>query len=272
MSSSPTAPEPETREFYRRSLRGLIESGVPFLVGGAYALAKQAGVERHTKDLDVFLRPADRDRALEALEAGGCRIDVAFPHWLAKAYEGDGQGRRFIDVIYRSGNGLGEVDDEWFAHAPESEILGVPVRLTPLEESLWSKAFVMERERFDGADVAHILHARGRELDWDRLVRRFGPHWRVLLAHVVLYGFIYPSDRDRVPPAVVEELSRRLLAETVAPPEADAVCQGTLLSREQYLKDVGPLGFEDGRVAPRGLLTAEEVEAWTEAIGREEAH
>ena len=40
------------------------------------------------------------------------------------------------------------------------------VLVAPAEESLWCKAFVMERERFDGADVAHIILAYGDRLDW----------------------------------------------------------------------------------------------------------
>ena len=102
------------------------------------------------------------------------------------------------------------VDDQWFEHATEREVLGVRVLVAPPEESLWSKAFVMERERFDGADVAHIILAHGERLDWDRLIERFGEHWRVLLAHLVLFGFIYPSMRSKVPPAVLEELMERL--------------------------------------------------------------
>ena len=87
---------------------------------------------------------------------------MAFHHWLAKAHHGD----KFIDVIFNSGNGVAEVDDEWFAHAVDEEVLGAPVKLVPAEEMIWSKAMIMERERYDGADVAHLLrHCSGlREL------------------------------------------------------------------------------------------------------------
>ena len=98
-------------------------------------------------------------------------------------------------MIYCSGNGVAEVDDEWFSFAADGEILGVPVRLCPAEEMIWSKAYVQERERFDGADIAHLIRCRGKSMDWDRLLRRFGDHWRVLFSHLVLFGFIYPGDR-----------------------------------------------------------------------------
>ena len=69
---------------------------------------------------------------------------------------------------------------------------------------IWTKAFVMERERFDGADVCHLIHAQGPAVDWRRLVARFGPHWRVLLGHLVFYTFAFPRDRDAVPRWVLE--------------------------------------------------------------------
>ena len=44
------------------------------------------------------------------------------------------------------------------------------------------------------------------------------------------------------------------------------VCAGTLLSREQYLHDVGQSGYVDARLTPASTMTAEDVAAWTEAI------
>ena len=252
-----------TRAFYLRTLAILNGAGVPYLLGGAYSLAHFAGIERHTKDLDIFVRPSDRDRTLDVLKEAGYRTEIPFPHWLGKAHQADGDD--FIDVIYRSGNGVAEVDDDWFAHAVEGTALGVPARLCPAEEIVWSKAYVMERERFDGADIAHLLLARGRELDWDRLLRRFGAHWRVLLAHLTLFGFTFPRERDAIPARVMKELARRLDAEADAPAPDDPACQGTLLSRSQYLVDLGR-GYQDARVRPRGAMTAEDVEIWTAGI------
>ena len=99
MDLAPAGLNPRTRVFYVRSLAVLNEAGVPFLVGGAYALAKHAGIERHTKDLDIFVRPRDRDSVLSTLEAAGFRTEISFPHWLAKAYGDDG----YIDVISQLG-------------------------------------------------------------------------------------------------------------------------------------------------------------------------
>jgi hypothetical protein len=253
----------QTAQFYRRVLRVLGETGVPFLVGGAYALHHYTGVIRHTKDLDVFVAPGDAGRLLGALAAAGYRTERTFPHWLGKAFCGDA----FIDVIYSSGNGVAEVDAGWFEHAEGGEVLGVPVRFTPAEEMIWSKSFVLERERFDGADIAHLLRARGPRLDWDRLLARFGPYWRVLLCHLVLFGFVYPGRQSVIPARTLDELLGRLAGERANPPADADLCQGTLLSREQYLIDIDQWGFRDARLRPAGKMTPQAVSQWTEAIG-----
>jgi hypothetical protein len=252
----------EARTFYCRVLETLAEAGVPVLVGGAYAFARYTGIERHTKDFDVFLHRRDVGNALRALHRAGWRTELTFPHWLGKAHCGED----FVDLIFGSGNGVAVVDDRWFAHATEDHVLGMPARLIPAEEMIWSKSFIMERERFDGADVAHVLRARGPELDWPRLLSRFGESWRVLLGHLVLFGFVYPGERDRVPAWVLRELASRLEQEIGAPPPPGRVCRGTILSREQYLTDIECWGYRDARRLPEGTMTTAEIARWTAAI------
>jgi Aminoglycoside-2''-adenylyltransferase len=262
MELAPVALDSRTRDFYVRTLAVLNEAGVPYLVAGAYALTDHAGIERHTKDLDIMVRRSDRDSILRTLRSAGYRTEVSFPHWLAKAY---GEGG-FVDVIYSSGNGVVEVDEEWFSHASAGEILGVPVKLCPAEEMIWSKAYVQERERFDGADIAHLIRSRGEAMDWGRLLGRFGEHWRILFGHLITFGFSYPAERGKVPNWVLEELSGRLTKEMEGPTPEGKACFGTLLSREQYLTDIGKWGYRDARVKPLGPMTPEEVAHWTAAI------
>lgn len=124
----------------------------------------------------------------------------------------------------------------------------------------------MERERFDGADIAHLLQACGATLDWDRLLRRFGEHYRVLLTHLVLFGYIYPGEKDKIPDRVMKALTHRLNNDGVKTEEPEMLCQGTVLSREQYLVDVECKGYIDARLQPRGKMSANEIDHWTLAI------
>jgi Nucleotidyl transferase of unknown function (DUF2204) len=258
-SVAPTVPA-EAAEFYVHALSVLDEAGIPYLVGGAYAFAAYSKISRDTKDFDLFLMPDDLSRSLAVFEDAGFGTETPFPHWLAKVLCGD----LFIDLIFSSGNGVARVDRGWFDHAVETQVLGRAVRLCPAEETIWSKAYVQERERFDGADVMHLLRALGPSLDWVRLIARFGDHWRLLLAHVVQFGFVYPDARHRVPSWVLEELLCRLRSDESEPDTR--VCYGTLLSREQYLVDLEQFGYSDARVEPLGRMTEDETAIWTKAI------
>src|SRR5437764_11865519 len=246
--------EGSANEFHRRSVAALHSAEVPFLIGGAYMVEVCGGVSRSTKDFDLYVRPNHVRAALRALARAGYKTELTFPHWLAKAtYEGD-----ILDLIFRAGNGLCEVDDSWFERARDDKLLGVPVKLCAPEEMIWMKAYIMERERFDGADIAHILRCWAAEMDWPHLVRRFGPDWRVLLSHLVLFGYIYPGERARIPVAVMEELTARLRHETnYAGPEH--LCRGTLLSRQQYLVDVQEWGFRDARLEQRVQMNQQDI-------------
>jgi predicted nucleotidyltransferase len=253
-----------TRAFYRRVLETLQERHVEFLVGGSFALHRHTGIERPTKDIDLFLRRTDLPFALESLHEGGFETDIAYPHWLAKARNAGAS----IDLIFSSGNGVSAVDDDWFAFAPEANVLGMTVKISPVEELIWSKAFVMERERFDGADVVHLIAAQGERIDWNRLLDRFETNGQVLLAHIVLYGYVYPDKRHLVPSFVLDRLIADLRREQDEPPSSMAACHGTLLSREQYLFDIEQRGALDARVAPLGAMSPDDVALWTNAIPR----
>src|SRR5437762_4533478 len=258
-----TTLDPVSRDFYQSAIRYLQQAGIPFLIGGAYSYARHTALERHTKDFDIFVRPGDHERVLKTLAGAGYSVELTFPHWLGKAFSGD----NCIDVIFSSGNGIARVDDGWFAHAVQGRVFDMDVLLCPVEETIWSKAFVMERERFDGADIAHLIRGSGREIDWSRLLDRFGPQWRVLMTHLVLFGFIYPGERDVIPDWVLQELTKRLGAETIAPPPRERICHGTILSRAQYLVDIEDWGYVDARLAA-GHMQESDLILWTEEIGR----
>ena len=106
-----------TQAFYVDALRVLSASDIPFLIGGAFAFARYVGIDRATKDLDVFVRPGDVHDVLELFRERGYGAELTFPHWLGKVHS----GQHFIDVIFSSGNGIARVDDGWFEHAPDGE-------------------------------------------------------------------------------------------------------------------------------------------------------
>jgi len=249
--------------FYRRLLQMLRDDGFEFMVGGSYAFSQYTGIRRQTKDLDLFIRQGEWEHLAKLIGRTKWRCELSYPHWLGKIHHAE----HFVDAIFNSGNGLSPVDDEWFVHAPEAQLLGHYVRLVPAEECVWTKAFIMERERFDGADVAHLLRACAAALNWRRLLKRFGPHWRVLLAHLVLVGFIYPDEPSLVPAWLMDELLARVHLESLRSGTEPRICAGTLLSREQYLPDLEQHGYIDARLLSHSTMTRADVAQWTDAIG-----
>ena len=226
-----------------RAIQVLSDAQVPFVVGGAYAYCTYTGIYRDTKDLDLFPRKRDALRALEVLENDGWRTERVDEVWLYKAFKGEW----FVDLIFNSGNGVAVVDDEWFAHARVGEVMGLQTLIAPAEEIIWSKAFVMERERFDGADVIHLIKSAGHKLDWDRLMRRFDRHWEVLLSHLMLFRFAYPSERETVPQWVMTDLLSRSVGTLREGNWEQKICRGNLISRVNYVLDIEKWGFTDGR-------------------------
>src|SRR5436305_10712940 len=108
-----TTAKSSPNDFHLSSVAALRNANVPFLIGGAYVVEVYAGVSRRTKDFDLYVRPNHVEAALKALACAGYATDLTFPHWLAKAK----RGRDYVDLIFRAGNGLCEVDDSWFQRA-----------------------------------------------------------------------------------------------------------------------------------------------------------
>jgi hypothetical protein len=249
---------PTATQFYREVLRAISAADLPFMVGGAYAFCRYAGIDRGTKDLDLMICETDWPAVARVLRRRGIHARLVFPHWLGKALAGHAQ----VDIIFSGGNGLTRVDGETFRHATTQRVLGHVVAVCPVEDLIWSKAFIMERERFDGADVLHLLRARADVLDWSRLCRRFAGHEGVLLAHLVLFRYVYPGEAARVPTWVLPWLTTA--AEAPAPHER--LCRGPLLSRAQYLIDVEQWGYFDVRRPPFGQMSSNDWLKWTNAI------
>ena len=250
-------PEDE-RIIYKEVLGILNRAGVPFVVSGLYAIYEYTGIYRKTKDLDLFFEPRDVIPAARLLKDAGFTVKLEQAHWLAKALRDGVQ----TDLIFGMGNGLAFIDADWHRNARTGILAAQPVRVAPPEDLIWHRLFVYERHRSDMADVLHLMLCRGDQLDWDRLIRRVGEHWRLLLGQILLFDYVYPGHRSRVPTEVRKALLQR--AEQAVDEVGDpAVCQGTLISRFSFSIDVNEWGFRDLRkeatVASRQLPVVEEI-------------
>lgn len=240
---SPDMP-PEQEEFVAEALSALEDADVPVILAGAFASHAYTGIWRNTKDLDLFLRPRDVPPALEALAGTGFETELRDPWWLAKAWRDDW----LVDLIFGMGNRELQVDDGWIERGLPVEIAEVPTRVIALEDLIVSKVFIAKRDRFDGADVAHLIRCAAGRIDWDLVLRGMGPEHRTLLLwHLVLFDYVYPGHADHLP----HDLMRALFEERArswenrrARPNA---FRGSLLDERAFAIDVEDWGYEDVR-------------------------
>lgn len=230
----------EAWDCYRLAILALREREIPFVVGGAFAVHKHTGIWRTTKDLDLMLKAQSVPAALNSLEKRGFLTHIEDPVWLAKAHRGE----YFVDLITGIGNASLGVDDTWIARSVPEVVLGIPCTVMAVEELIMSKLFVAYRERFDGADIVHLLDACGRTLDWARLLELAGPHWQLLYWSLTLFAYVYPARTGEIPGAVWEDLTARF-ATAVMHPRQDAPFRGTLLDPRMFAIDVKEWGERD---------------------------
>lgn len=226
---------PDPSAFYKEALQLLTDSKVPFLLGGAFATFHYTGLTRNTKDLDIFVKTVDFPQVLKLFADKGYTTKLHDVRWIAKIF----RGSFFIDLIFSSVNNICSVDDSWFEYAHDGEFDGIKVKVIPPEEHIWCKSYIWNRERFDGADINHILLKCGRQLDWKRLYKRLEQHWHLLLAEIIMFQFVYPSEyRDIIPRWLFNDLIERAQGQYDLPPSMEKVCRGPMVDSTQYSTDV----------------------------------
>lgn len=158
-------PDDHPTPAYAIALAALRAAGIPHLVGGGLAV-QHYGRRRATKDLDVFIRPADAERALHALAAAGFTVMDTDQAWLKKAVRPD----VLIDLILVSMGSI-KLTDQEIARGVQIELEGVPMRIFKAEDMLLRKIYVIRDEGPDWMDAFSILETMGCRLDWTLLER-----------------------------------------------------------------------------------------------------
>lgn len=232
-SSLPSEGPREQVELFRDVLQVLESSCVPYAVSGAFALRQHTGICRFTKDLDLFVTAPSCAVAMDCLRQAGMECDVTDPVWLSKARR-DGF---FVDLITGMSNGVITVEDSWIDRAHRAVVYGVRTRVLAPEELVASKIFVARRERFDGADIAHIIYATRGRFDWAREMELVGKHWEMLLWNLVLFRYAYPACSHFVPTEIWRELLGRLERE-IQKRDPQAEFRGSLVDDNMFAIDV----------------------------------
>lgn len=168
---------------------------LPYVFIGGIASALH-GRPRWTRDIDLFVRPEDARRTIDALAAAGFTTQQTDSFWLFKAIK---EGV-LVDIIFRSTGDI-YLDEEMLSRSTVKEFKGHLLRLVSPEDLLVIKAVV-----HDEKTPRHWYDALGilaqSDLDWEYLMRRARR-----AARRVLSLLLYAQSNDMlVPHSVVQEL------------------------------------------------------------------
>lgn len=238
-SAPPTLPK-EQESLFREVLGMLEQRSIAYAVAGAFALQEHTGICRDTKDLDLFLTPDNAALAVKYLRLEGFECEVRDPVWLFKAH----RDSFYVDLITGMSNAAIVVDDSWIHHARPAVVHEVQTRVLAAEELVASKVFIARRERFDGADIAHIIYGTRGKIDWQRVLQLVGQHWEMLLWALVLFRYVYPGQSHYVP----DDLWCNLLARfqnLVSHPDPTARFRGSLVDDKMFAIDLNEWGLDN---------------------------
>lgn len=191
---------------YRDAIHALRNAGVGFLLGGGFALAGYVGRWRDTKDIDFYIMQSDRDKAVAALTAAG--FEDLFPSlsydrkWIYRST----RGGVIVDIIWAMANQRAHTDELWFKNARPATLRGEALLVIPVEEFVWCKLYILQRDHCDWMDVFNVVHAAGTRLDWNHLLMRLGEDWPLLKGMLTVYDWLCPKQARRLPDVLRKKL------------------------------------------------------------------
>ena len=239
-SSVPMDVPEEQATLFEEVLTVLEEKHVPYAVSGAFALRQHTGICRFTKDLDLFMTAETSKQAFAYLRERGFECEVCDPVWLAKARKDE----FFVDLITGMSNGVIVVENSWIERARPAVVHGVTSRVLAPEELVASKLFVAKRERFDGADIAHVIYGTYKAFDWKRELELVGENWEILFWSLVLFRYVYPAQTHYVPAEVWRELLEKF-QKTVTTRDSKARFRGSLVDENMFAIDLNEWGLDN---------------------------
>ena len=169
---SATSEEPLLRTALKRSTSALKADGVPFALGGGYALWVAGGPEP-SHDVDLVVAETDVEMAANSLAAAGLRVERPPEDWLFKAYcdpdssTETAEEPALVDVLHRLG-GV-PVVHSLLDTANEHEVLGIRIPVLPPTPIMIAKLRSLSEHYCDFAALLLVVRAVREQLDWTEI-------------------------------------------------------------------------------------------------------
>jgi len=221
----------EEWQLYRAVMEEAAARGIEFALGGAFAVAAYTGYWRNTKDLDLYVRPVDREKLIEVLTRLGLSDyfpTASYDRWWI--YRGWKNGT-IVDIIWAMANHRQQIDDLWMS-GPPVELHGSRLKVLPAEALIWDKLYILQRERCDWPDILNLLYHVGAQLDWDYLLLRIADDRSLLAGVLNVFRWMSPGRAQQIPAAVWNALD---LAPMPPEPQPEIDCRRvSLLDRRPW--------------------------------------
>ena len=144
----------------KRATAVLRDAGIEHLLGGGLAIWARGGPPTD-HDVDLYLRPGDAKRALEALVQYGMRAEKPTEDWLYKVRDQDDS---LVDLIFRPAGG--EIDDSYFERANEIEVSAQQTLVASIDDVLVSKLLAITEQEPDYRAILEVSRALREQVNW----------------------------------------------------------------------------------------------------------
>jgi hypothetical protein len=189
----------EQWDVYRCALDRANAQGLQYALGGGLAVGLYTGRPRNTKDLDIYIRPGDAKRVIAMMtECGLSDYFDTKPYdrtWIYRGYRDD----TIVDAIWAMANKRAFVDDTWLTTGPMIQIFDRQIRVMPIEELIWSKLYVLQRDRCDWPDVLNLINSAGPHLNWPHLLERVAEDLPLLKSVLSIFAWVSPQRAASIP-------------------------------------------------------------------------
>src|SRR5262249_10935150 len=102
--------ESPAHAFYAEVLKILKDAKFSFMVAGGFAVNYYTGLQRPTKDIDIFVKAGDYPKILNKFRSLRFKTQISDERWIAKIF----RKKLYVDLIFGSSNLVAPVTDDWF--------------------------------------------------------------------------------------------------------------------------------------------------------------
>jgi hypothetical protein len=152
-------------ETLKHAVAALREREIPFALGGGLAAWARGGPVTEN-DLDLMVKPADAEAALNALAEAGMRPERPPEEWLYKAW----QNEVLVDLIFRP-SGL-EITDEVLERGDVISVAAISTPVLALEDVLLTMLCSIDEHSLDYSRLIAIARSLREQIDWTSLRNR----------------------------------------------------------------------------------------------------